>query len=256
MEFDKGFMSDSMFGKTVSELTAERQKKNMDIISDILYGKGADPKTQLADAVGAPLGIMFAKWAKSKMGDGKDSALESARGVEDKQNELTELLKTTDYTKQGQVTKLANIYYENGDEATGRAYTNMARSIGRQGNVDAFYDQYTLEQLEQQAYIALQTMDPKKHEAILKAMARKNTKVAAVGTDTSTENPQGGLLNTGNNVEKNANNNNNQGTSVVKKEEDIVEDDGVAGATVNVDANTGASAKKKKEPSRNVLIYK
>ena len=249
MEFDKGFMSDSMFGKTVSELTAERQKKNMDIISDILSGARAEKKSELAATAGAPLGIMFAKWAKSKMGDGKDNALESARGVEDKQNELTELLKTTDYTKQEQVTKLANIYYENGDEATGRAYTNMARSIGRQSNVDAFYDQYTLEQLEQQAFIALQTMDPKKHEAILKAMDRKNTKVV-------TANPQGGLLNTGNNVKENANNNNNQGTSVVKKGEDIVKDDGVAGATVNVDATTGASAKKKKEPSRNVLIYK
>lgn len=262
MEFNKGWMTDSMFGKTVSELTDERRKRNMDIISDILYGKGADPKTQLADAVGAPLGIMFAKWAKSKMGDGKDSVLESARGVEAKQNELTELLKTTDYTNQEQVTKLANIYYENGDEATGRAYTNMARSISRQGNADSFYDNYTKDQLELQLLIAKEEGNFKQYEVIGKALDRKDEKIGAAqngsagtgGTDASTENPQGRYLNTYDNMEESAknNNNNNQTLSVVVKKEV----DGVTGATAKADATTGASAKKKRTPTLSDLIYK
>ena len=149
MEFDKGFMSDSMFGKTVSELTAERQKKNMDIISDILYGKGADPKTQLADAVGAPLGIMFAKWAKSKMGDGKDSVLESARGVDKQELDFRKEGEDMDWKDPVAIRARAKVYFNRGEAATARTLLNMASRAEEDVYQSAFMTNLSNEDLKQ-----------------------------------------------------------------------------------------------------------
>jgi hypothetical protein len=184
MEFDKGFMSDSMFGKTVSELTAERQKKNMDIISDILSGARAEKKSELAATVGAPLGIMFAKWAKSKMGDGEDSVLESARGVNEQETAFRNLLKTLDYSKPDELEKVADIYTANGEEEKALRYRGLKKQAEASQYDDAVLSTISPEKIKKQLDLATDLGDVSQISYFAKLLARKQKQIASQTAET------------------------------------------------------------------------
>jgi hypothetical protein len=132
-------MIKSMFGKTVSELTAERQKRTDAIIRSIMSSAGNTQYDQGVARLGASLGV----WGGTKLGNwfsGGDKRLEAAEEAEALQKVFNERLATGDHTDPVWLRGTANIKFRRGDEAGGNQYEGLAKVQDKRIKKEAYYD--------------------------------------------------------------------------------------------------------------------
>tara|TARA_R110002126_G_scaffold34315_1_gene106328 strand:+ start:1937 stop:2662 length:726 start_codon:yes stop_codon:yes gene_type:complete len=132
-------MIKSMFGKTVSELTAERQKRTDAIVQSIMSGAGNTQYDQNVARLGGNLGV----WGGKKLANwwsGGDKKLEAAKKVEELQGAFNERLATGDYTDPEWLRGTANIKFRMGDEAGGNQYEGLANVQDKIAQKEAYYD--------------------------------------------------------------------------------------------------------------------
>lgn len=132
-------MIKSMFGKTVSELTAERQKRTDAIIKSIMSGAGNTQYDQQVARLGGNIGV----WGGKKLANwfsGGDKKLEAAEEAEALQKVFNERLATGDYTDPEWLRGTANIKFRRGDEVGGNQYEGLAKAQDKRVKKEAYYD--------------------------------------------------------------------------------------------------------------------
>jgi hypothetical protein len=115
----------SIFGKTVAELTAERQEDTADIINSIMAGAGNTTYDKQVAQLGGNIGI----WGGKKLANwfsGGDKQLEAAQQVEEDEMNLRKMLSEGDFTDAAFLRDLANVQFLAGDQAGGSASESRA----------------------------------------------------------------------------------------------------------------------------------
>ena len=115
----------SIFGKTVAELTAERQEDTADIINSIMAGAGNTTYDKQVAQLGGNIGI----WGGRKLANwfsGGDKQLEAAQQVEEDEMNLRKMLAEGDFTDAAFLRDLANVQFLAGDQAGGSASESRA----------------------------------------------------------------------------------------------------------------------------------
>ena len=115
----------SIFGKTVAELTAERQEDTADIINNIMAGAGNTTYDKQVAQLGGNIGI----WGGKKLANwfsGGDKQLEAAQQVEEDEMNLRKMLSEGDWTDPAFLRDLANVQFLAGDQAGGSASESRA----------------------------------------------------------------------------------------------------------------------------------
>ena len=115
----------SIFGKTVAELTAERQEDTADIINSIMAGAGNTAYDKQVAQLGGSLGFMAGKKVANWFSGG-DKQLEAAQQVEEDEMNLRKMLSEGDFTDAAFLRDLANVQFLAGDQAGGSASESRA----------------------------------------------------------------------------------------------------------------------------------
>tara|TARA_R110000822_G_scaffold307670_1_gene434939 strand:+ start:366 stop:1109 length:744 start_codon:yes stop_codon:yes gene_type:complete len=180
-------MIKSMFGKTVSELTAERQKRTDEIVQRIMSGAGNTQYEQNVARLGGNLGV----WGGTKLGNwfsGGDKRLEAAEAVDARQLQHNELLANLDWNDPTALHGLADIQFKEGEYDKGKATTALIRQAEARKEEDDYYDSMGTKPRND----ALAIANINGNYALAKKLEAANRRAAAVDTNKAVAPSYGG----------------------------------------------------------------